>query len=244
MTEGAAPPPGAYGRNPMTYRRYAIYYTPRQSALARFGAAWLGWDVMTGTARAAPGVPGLAEPAHSLTETPRRYGFHATIKPPFRLAEGQTGETLAEALETLTRRLPPADADALEVTRLGRFVALTAAGETDGIAELAASTVEALDRFRAPLRQDERDRYGARALSARQQELVERWGYPYVMDQFRFHITLSSRLPAARARALEATLAAHLDPILPAPFTLDALTLAGEDAAGMFRAISTHHLRG
>ncbi|SMC64358.1 DUF1045 domain-containing protein [Primorskyibacter flagellatus] len=228
----------------MTYRRYAIYYTPQESALARFGAAWLGWDMLTGMACTAPVVNGLHAPAHSLTETPRRYGFHATIKPPFRLADEQSATTLAAALETLSVRLPPAFADSLKITRLGRLVALTPARETTAIANLAARTVEALDVFRAPLSQADLDRYGSHPLSDRQKQMLQRWGYPYVMDQFRLHLTLSSKLPVAQARMLEATLADHLTPILPTPFALDALTLAGEDADGMFHAISTHQLRG
>lgn len=228
----------------MTYRRYAIYYTPQESALARFGAAWLGWDMLTGMVRAAPEVKGLPAPAHNLTEAPRRYGFHATIKPPFRLADGHTANMLAEALEALTMRLPHARADALAVTRLGRFLALTLTGETTAITEVAARTVEALDAYRPPPSQIDLDRYRSRALSDRQRHMLERWGYPYVMDQFRFHMTLSSKLPVGQARALEASLAARLAPILPAPFTVDALTLAGEDADGMFHAISTHQLRG
>lgn len=228
----------------MTYRRYAIYYVPAGGALARFGSAWLGWDMATGTARAAPDVPGLAEPAHGLTEAPRRYGFHATLKPPFRLADGQSVEALAGAVETLSLRLPPARSDGLEVSRLGRFVALTPTGETGDLVELAAGTVDALDSFRAPLTPAELDRYRARTLSARQAELLDRWGYPFVMDQYRFHLTLSSRLPVARAKALQATLTEHLAPLLPSPFILDALTLVGEDDAGMFHMISRHPLRG
>jgi putative phosphonate metabolism protein len=228
----------------MSYQRYAIYYTPQSGALARFGAAWLGWDMTTGTARAAPDVPGLEDPAHTLTETPRRYGFHATLKPPFRLAEGQTASALTDAVEALAKRLPPAHADALAVTRLGRFVALTVEGDSDEITACAASVVDALDCFRAPLTQADLERYGARPLSDRQRELLQHWGYPYVMEQFRFHMTLSSRLPVAKTRALQAALSSYLADMLPTPFTLDALTLAGEDTAGMFHTLSRHRLGG
>jgi hypothetical protein len=68
------------------FERYAIYYTP-QGALAEVGAAWMGWDVARGVAvdHAMVGDLDLAK----LTRTPRKYGLHGTIKPPFVLKAAQ-----------------------------------------------------------------------------------------------------------------------------------------------------------
>jgi hypothetical protein len=41
----------------------------------------------------------------------------------------------------------------------------------------------------------------AAPLSERQRALLIEWGYPYVFDEFRFHMTLSSSLADAQERA-------------------------------------------
>ncbi|MEM7641735.1 MAG: DUF1045 domain-containing protein, partial [Pseudomonadota bacterium] len=123
----------------MDWKRYAIYWLPGGS-LGQAGATWLGWDVRTGIPVAG------ADPC---TETPRKYGFHATIKPPFRLADGVTPNDLRSAAENLARQLAPVDLGRLTVRRLGRFLALTPDVNPGG---LAARVVEGLDGFRAPSR--------------------------------------------------------------------------------------------
>ena len=71
-------------------KRFAIYYAPRGGAFADAAAAWLGWDLTRGRAVAQPDLPGLVDlpGLADLTAEPRKYGFHGTIKPPFRLAGG------------------------------------------------------------------------------------------------------------------------------------------------------------
>ena len=77
--------------------RYGIYVVPK-AALYRAGADWLGWDSETGRAAPQPALDGLPESPAALTASPRRYGFHGTIKPPFRLAAGTDPAALAAAL--------------------------------------------------------------------------------------------------------------------------------------------------
>ncbi|MEN9060138.1 DUF1045 domain-containing protein [Ponticoccus litoralis] len=171
----------------MSYARFAVYYLPPEGALSSFGARWLGWDVLTG--RAAPHWP---EPGlEAVTQTPRKYGFHATLKPPFRLAEGQTPEALDKAVAAMAARCAPAPAEGLEVARLGSFLALVPQGDTAQIARIAATCVEALDEFRAPATEAELARRRAARLTPEQEALLSRWGYPYVMQAFRFHMTLT-----------------------------------------------------
>ena len=80
------------------FTRFAVYYAPEPGPLADFGAAWLGWDATAGSARAHPDIAGLPRPVAEITQTPRKYGFHGTVKPPFRLAPGSTPEALAADL--------------------------------------------------------------------------------------------------------------------------------------------------
>ncbi len=228
----------------MQFRRFGIYYTPQSGAFATFGAQWLGWDIETGTRVAHPEISGLPRPIEEMTATPRKYGLHGTIKPPFRLAEGTTREGLADAMATLATRLAPVTLAGLSLSRIGSFVALTIAGDQSPLAGLAGEVVEGLDPFRAPPSDDELARRRKSNLSPRQEALLAEWGYPYVMDEFRFHITLTGRLARGEAEAVQTALAPHLAPLLPAPFEVPDLTLVGEDEDGMFHEIQRFALSG
>ncbi|WP_135502032.1 DUF1045 domain-containing protein [Roseovarius aestuariivivens] len=223
----------------MSYSRYAVYYLPRNGALAAFGARWLGWDAAAGRAVGQPDLPGLA----ALTDAPRRYGFHATLKPPFRLSEGQDAAALQEAVRALAARSAPGQAAGLALTRMGRFFALTPTGDATEIARVAAACVRDLDGFRAAPSEAELARRRKAGLSPRQEALLRDWGYPYVLDAFRFHMTLTGRVPRAALEDTEAMIAAHL-PALPAPFVLDALAVMGERADGRFEMIARYDLGG
>src|ERR1700679_2733683 len=96
--------------------RYGIYFCPRsETPLHRMGSHWLGRDATT-CATLDPDLPDLIRPADWLrvTGNPRRYGFHATLKPPFRLAEGVTVDDLQAALRDFAQKH-----DSFEAPRLG-----------------------------------------------------------------------------------------------------------------------------
>jgi len=225
------------------FTRYAVYYTPApDSDLAAFGAAWLGWDSATGHSEPQPDLHDLDVAA--ITDTPRKYGFHGTIKPPFRLAEGQTPEALDTALATLCADAAPVALDGLRLARLGRFLALVPEGETAALAALAARAVKELDGFRAPATEAELAKRRAAGLSQAQDALLVRWGYPYVLEEFRFHLTLTGRLDPDTATQTEAALDPMLAPLSLRPYTINGLTLLGEDAAGRFHQINRYPLAG
>ncbi len=226
----------------MDFSRYAIYLTLPEGPLSEFGAAWLGWDAATGRETVAPEVDGLPAPAHDITATPRKYGLHGTIKPPFRLAEGTTYEELNGAFAALCKSCNPATTGPLELARLGSFLALIPTGDTTQLADLAATMVKSLDRFRAAPTEAELEKRRKSRLSPRQDALLTQWGYPYVMDQFKFHITLSGRLTKQHAEQTHAALLPHLAPHLVDPFRVDALTLCGEDEQGRFHELHRYTL--
>ena len=228
----------------MTYHRYAIYVTPRPGPLAGFGAAWLGWDLVAGAPCPHPDLPGLPRPVAEITATPRKYGFHGTIKPPFRLAEGCDADALAADLAAFCAATGPVTLAGLGLRRLGRFLALCPVGATDSLDALAAAVVARFDPFRAPPGAEELARRRAQRLTPRQDALLQRWGYPHVMEEFRFHMTLTGALPEADLAAVEAALAPVLAPLLPAPFIVDALTLLGADGEGRFHQIARVPLTG
>ncbi|MEE2945311.1 MAG: DUF1045 domain-containing protein [Pseudomonadota bacterium] len=228
----------------MEFQRYAIYYTAPNGPLADFGAAWLGWDIATGLPVQHPIVHGLQDDVSEITQTPRKYGFHGTIKPPFRLASGTTAAALAERVKTLCSAQQPFALDGLKLSRLGRFLALTIEGDATPLANLASTMVKELDVFRAPPTEMELEKRRKANLSEQQEQYLMQWGYPYVMDEFRFHLTLTGRLETNRAAALQEILEPVLEGTLPTPFKVDDLTLAGEDMSGRFHEIQRFKLAG
>lgn len=188
--------------------RYALYFAPEdESALWRFGWWWLG-RTPEGADAPPPRVPGLA-PEHwrAITAAPRRYGFHATLKAPFRLAAGKDEAGLVEALLGFAARQPAFTAPPLRLMPLGRFLALRPSRPSPALDALAAASVRAFDAFRAPMTPEERERRLAAGLTPRQARLMDEWGYPYVLDAFRFHMTLTGPLDDDERERMEAILA-------------------------------------
>ncbi|MCT2539692.1 DUF1045 domain-containing protein [Sedimentimonas flavescens] len=227
----------------MKMKRYAIYYAPPEGRFAEAAALWLGRDLARGIDVAQPERAAIA--LETATRTPRKYGFHATIKAPFRLASGQSPDDLAEALAALTGQLAPVTLDGLRFERMaGRFLALRPEGDIAPLNALAAEVVKQLEPQRAPLSTAEIARRSPERLSPRQRDLLERFGYPYVLEEFRFHLTLSGDLDATGISLLEAAARDWFGPVLPAPFIIHDLCLCGEDEAGQFHLLSRHELTG
>ncbi|MEL6295684.1 MAG: DUF1045 domain-containing protein [Pseudomonadota bacterium] len=225
------------------FTRYAIYYTPAAGTpLAQFGAEWLGWDSADGRGFDQPTIDGLDMPA--ITAPPRKYGFHGTLKPPFRLADGTDADALGKAVAGIAAETAPIVLEGLHMTRLGRFLALTPFGEVDALAVFAGRLVQDLDGFRAPPTEAELAKRRAGGLNPAQEVNLVNWGYPYVLDQFRFHLTLTGRLDAATADITQAAINERIASMPLAPYTMDGVTLLGEDAEGMFHQIHRYALTG
>jgi hypothetical protein len=134
---------------------------------------------------------------------PRIYGFHATLKAPFYLAKGSNEADLERAVLDFAAAQPAVLAGELAVRELGSFIALVPNTPRPALDRLAQACVREFDRFREPMSGPERERRLAAGLSARQIENLDRWGYPYVFQDFRFHMTLTGSLPLPeRSRAL------------------------------------------
>lgn len=221
----------------MKYTRFAIYDAPVDDALASFGAAWLGWDVQASTATCQLRIPGLDD----ITMTPRKYGFHGTLKPPFRLADGWSLDDLQVAAAELAGHCAPASSGGLVLTTFGGFLALTPTGDLSGLERVASACVKGLDAFRAPASEAELVRRRSAGLNARQEALMRAWGYPYVMEEFRFHLTLSGRLaPEDRTAWMDAALP-HLPP-LAERYDVGSIALCGERPDGRFELIQRYAL--
>lgn len=176
--------------------RYAIYFALDADAqLMRLGNHWLGRDPFAGQSLVQPDVPGItAERFHQLTVSPRRYGFHGTLKAPFALKDGESEAALIEACADFAAAVSPFDLVGLDVHRLGSFLALTPTAQDKALNAFAALCVRNFEPFRAPLSSEDLERRRQTKLTPKQDRYVANWGYPYIFDEFRFHMTLSSKL--------------------------------------------------
>lgn len=218
---------------PTAFQRYGVFYTPI-GAFAMAGAQWLGWDLQT----AQP----VGEPDLSIVKRPQKYGFHGTIKPPFRLADDRAQSDLQNTFAALCSGLKSVSLATLSPTTIGNFVALVPTGEVDALATLAGRVVSELDPYRAPATDTEIARRRKSKLTAAQDAHLLKWGYPYVFDQFKFHMTLSGHLTQEQQNAVQGHAKSVFTPVIPFPFVIDALSLVGERLDGKFELIQRHTL--
>lgn len=228
------------------FERYAVYFAPpAHSGLAYAGGAWFGHDPEFGPVAATLSVPGLPEPREALVRRPARYGLHATLKAPFRLAEGVAPQALYEALTALAASRRPVTAPPLRVENDMGFVALKLSAPSPEVDALAAACVTELDPLRAPLRPGELAERRRAGLDQQEEANLRTWGYPYVLDRFRFHVTLTGPLARAEAEQAADALRAAFAPALPPVLVIGALCLFGDPGEGRpFRLLRRCPLSG
>lgn len=227
------------------FPRYAIYYVPAQgSFLDQFGAEMLGYDAWIGTALPFPG--GVVEQVpdwRELTQDPRKYGFHATLKAPMAL-NGKKESELHGACADFARQPRRIPLITPVVSSISGFIAVIPEGRSDELEQFAADCVRAFDPFRAPLTPDDRARRNPSRLTPRQVEYLDRWGYPYVMEEFRFHMTLTGRLDETRREAVLAMLRERFAQLELAELAIDRIALFKQvDAKARFEIIGDWQLR-
>jgi putative phosphonate metabolism protein len=207
--------------------RYALYFAPAEDSLLwRTGCTWLGRDARTGASLSQPTIDGISvERVRTLTASPRRYGLHATFKPPFRLAQGMTADMLGDATRALAAATSAFTLPALAVDTLSGFIALRTAHASTTLQQLSDTCVTALDRFRRPADAEELALRHASGLTHTQAALLSRFGYPYVMTEWRFHITLTERVAEVERNLLLPWLEGYFAAALAAPLRCDDVCL-------------------
>jgi putative phosphonate metabolism protein len=180
--------------------RYALYFAPHESGvLWRLGSEWLGRCAASGRRLGQPALPGVdAKEFDRLTTAPRRYGLHATLKAPFRLAEGRTLRGLLAEVRAWCAAQPPFQMPALQVRLLEDFLALVPAHDAHRANAVAAECVMRFDAYRAPLNADEVAKRAPHRLDVRAARMLDLWGYPHVLELYRFHLSLTGSLPEDR----------------------------------------------
>ncbi len=215
--------------------RYAVYFAPAvDSAWWRAGSAWLGRDAASAQPLAQPAIAGVSTEAQQrLTTAPRRYGWHATLKAPFAPAPGVGLPALREGLRAIGEAHEPFVMPALRAVRLDDFLALVPERGGGAIQAVADACVTGLQHLAAPLSEAELQRRRAAKLTPEEDALLLRWGYPFVLERFRFHLSLTGALRDADAATVDAMRAAAgaFFGALPACL-FDTLSLFAEPAPG------------
>ena len=214
--------------------RYAVYFTPGpDDPLCLAGARWLGRDAFgRAIAPAAPSSHFTEDEFDDLVRAPARYGFHGTLVAPFRLADGHTVDDLIAELDQFAMRQPGFVVARLAITRIGAFFALTPREPSAPLQSIADALVRRTWPLRAPLYPDEIARRRPERLRPRQRDHLERWGYPYVFDEFRFHMTLTGPVAAHRQARVEKALGAHFADLIERPMAVDRIAVFVELAPG------------
>lgn len=231
----------------LTMHRYALYFAPpREHPLWRIGCALLGRDPESAEAIAQPPIAGIAADRFAtITAEARRYGWHATLKPPFALADGTTEAMLDDAARAFAASRAAFPMPPLMLADLKGFLAVVPRQRSDALDALAADCVRDLDAFRAPASEAELAKRRRGGLDAAEEANLAAWGYPYVMDRFRFHMTLTMRLAEEERAAIAAALAPELADALATPLPAKSVALYGEPSPGAdFRLLRRYPFGG
>ena len=214
--------------------RYALYFTPpHDDPLTVLASRWLGRDAFNGGSSELRSIGDLAaEDLRHITEEPRRYGFHATLKAPFELASSVNERDLMEVATEFAARTPAFSLPELVLGQLGRFFALVPGDLYPQLQAFSADVVRSFEPFRAALSEADIARRKPEQLDAEHRANLLRWGYPYVMEQFRFHMTLTGQVEPERqasvAAVLRQTFAAHIG----RPLLISGLAVFVEETRG------------
>jgi putative phosphonate metabolism protein len=194
--------------------RVAVYYAPEPAdPLFADAATWLGRDPERDITLPQPAIPNIAQ----VTAEPRRYGFHATLKPPMRLIAGCGWSDVLAAGQSLAVRIAPFELPPLSVQDVFGFLALRETAPCAPLQALADLCVEYFDHFRAPPSEAELARRRRANLTPQQDAMLLRWGYPYVFDTWFFHMTLTRRLSVAEKQVFMPAAEAYFAQVIAAP---------------------------
>ncbi len=215
--------------------RYAFYISPDQDApLTAAAERWLGANPFTGETRdLEPQGDFSAAELTALTADPRRYGFHGTLKAPFELAPGVSESEMLDAFEAFTESFVAFRIPEMVLGQLGPFFALVPATTCPELQAFADATVRHFSRFRAPLSEADIARRKPETLSTQMRSNLFDWGYPYVFESFRFHMTLTGQVPVERQAAMKALLEQEFVPFIGQPMDVSTLALFVEPARGV-----------
>lgn len=199
------------------------------------GSSWLGWDTISGQPASQPETDSAVN-IQKITEAPRKYGLHATIKAPFRLANNVTVLELEQQLKILCGAIKPVEFN-LKLSELSGFFALTPTVKNTELRKLHTKVVRELDYFRAQPTKEEIIKRRENQLTSEQDQNLIKWGYPYIFENFYFHITLTGKIPEDFRNKVKGKIENFFQPVLQQKINLSELALVGEAKDGNFYVI-------
>ncbi len=207
--------------------RYAVYFTPpADDPLTLAANAWLGRDAFGRSIADAAGD-------EALTREPARYGFHGTLKAPFHLAKDKSESDLFAAFDSFAGTTPAFEIGEIKIGQLGPFFALVPEeGHEAQICAHATRVVECFEAFRAPLGHADIERRNPDTLPERQRNYLLEWGYPYVFEEFRFHMTLTGKVPEDQRATVRSQLDTHFAAFSGKPLKISHIALFCEPHRG------------
>ena len=220
------------------FRRFAVYYLPKvDSQLGTLGNHWLGWSVSDGEFVDRLTDPLIPKDIANVTKRAQKYGFHGTLKPPMQL-KAEFGQTeFLSALRQLISTQRPFTIPEMHVRLIGNFLALTPSAPCHLLDQLATNLVVGLDDLRQPPDESEIAKRASVGLTKQQHLLLKKWGYPYVLEEFRFHLTLSDALHKDRSAALLDAARTIFSTATQSPIRISDVAAVGESETGMFHLI-------
>jgi putative phosphonate metabolism protein len=226
--------------------RCAINFIPPQDDPLTIAATrWIGRDPYTGARIAGVETEGLTEADRAYVTAPaRRYGFHGTLKAPFRLAASYALTALEKGVALFASEHAPVGLGPMRLVAIEDFFALVPHEPNAALVALAEDVVRDLDRFRAPLDELDFARRGRALLNERQLGNLLRWGYPYIFEDYRFHMTLTGPVPRAEREHIEKVLDRYFGPLATAPVTISQIAIYVEpEPYAPFVVHSVHRLQ-
>ena len=215
--------------SPNDFSRYAIYYVPPESdQFTRFAASWFGWDVYKSINVKYPELSDLNYDIKEITSTPSKYGLHATLKAPFSLVPDKTIDELRLSLSILSSSIQKFEISSICVKNIAGFIAIVPTSQNERINYLAKKCVEDLDCFRKAEPLEIINKRRSVGLSIRKEHNLFKWGYPYVLNDFQFHFTMTSKLTPKVSKNVFSVLSLELKTVLNAPLLISKICLCGE----------------
>lgn len=213
--------------------RYALYFTPpKDDPLTSLASLWLGRDAFSNEIFSDKAI-GVVPANHAeIIAEPSRYGFHATLKAPFELASSVTERDLLDVAADFAARTPAFTIPELVLGQLGQFFALVPGTLHPPLQDFAAQVVKTFEPFRAALSEADIARRKPEGLSEPERANLLRWGYPYVFDEFHFHMTLTGRIAAEQQAGIRDLLGDRFADHIGKPLAISGLAIFVEEARG------------
>ena len=233
------------------YSRYAIYYAPpKESSLEEFGRYWFGWDPLNAKLINNKrrinylnrfGIKNLINIDKNVLIA-KKYGFHGTLIPPFKLNKNYSTNTLFKKTEEIAKKLKKFKFYKFKLKKINNFYAFVQNKKNNNINKLSNRLVRELFKFRSPLTKKEIDRRNPSKLSKLQLNILYKWGYPYLMSEFNFHMTLASEVTGNKLYLELKKIEKNKEIILNEINNFDKIYIFGENQKGMFENLENFSL--